>query len=171
MNSTPELLEKLKKIEIFQDFAEDTPHNREILDKICDIMVYQEFKEGDVIIKEGDMGDTLHILAQGNVNVMRATLQGESFLVAKLLAEYNVFFGEMCLISKAERSASVVAATDCKTLMITGKDFLNLCDEEPVFGYKSINRMSIRLINMLQKTNNDVKVLYQALLDEVEDAN
>ena len=171
MNSTPELLEKLRKIEIFQDFAEDTEANNKILEKLCDIMVYLEFKKGDVILKEGDHGETLHILAEGNVNILRTTMQGENFLVAKLLAEYNVFFGEMCLISKSERSATVAAATDCKTLMITSKDYLDLCESEPVFGFKSLKRMTVRIINMLQKTNNDVKVLYQALLDEVENIN
>ena len=171
MNSTPELLEKLKKIDMFEDFADNSESSNKILEELCNIMVYQEFKKGDVILQEGEHGETLHILAQGNVNVMRTTMQGESFLVAKLLAEYNVFFGEMCLISKAERSASVIAATDCKTLMITGKDYLDLCEKEPVFGHKSLKRLSIRLINMLQKTNNDVKVLYQALLDEVENIN
>ncbi len=171
MNSTPELLEKLRKIEIFQDFVEDTEYNNKILEKLCAIMVELEFKKGDIILKEDDHGETLHILAEGNVNILRTTMQGESFLVAKLRAEYNVFFGEMCLISKSERSATVAAASDCKTLMITSKDYLDLCDEEPDFGYKSIKRLTVRLINMLQKTNNDVKVLYQALLDEVENIN
>ncbi len=169
MDSTPELLERLRKIEIFSDFIADTEINSKILNEICSIMSLETFDTGDVIINEGDFGDSLHILAEGNVQVMRNTLQNERFAVVNLNAEQNVFFGEMALINHSERSASVVALTPCKTFMICGSSYLDLCEREPYFGYKSLYRIGHRLVASLQRANNDVMTLYQALVDEVDD--
>ncbi len=168
MISNPDLYERLRKIEIFADFTEKTPENEQILNDVCSIMTLQEFEAGEVIINEGDFGDSLHILAEGSVQVMRSTLQNERFAVVNLNAEHNVFFGEMALINHSERSASVVALTRCKTFVICGSSYLELCEREPYFGYKSLYRIGKRLVESLQRANNDVITLYQALVEEVE---
>ncbi len=168
MDSTPELLERLRKIEIFSDFADKTKKNDEILNEICSIMSLETFEAGSVIINEGDYGDSLHILAEGSVQVMRNTLQNERFAVVNLNAEFNVFFGEMALINHSQRSASVVALTPCKTFMISGSSYLELCERVPYFGYKSLYRIGSRLVASLQRANNDVITLYQALVSEVD---
>ncbi len=168
MDSSSELLERLRKIEIFSDFTQKNKKNEQILKDVCSIMTLEEFNAGEVIINEGDFGDSLHILAEGRVQVMRNTLQNERFAVVNLSAEHNVFFGEMALINHSERSASVVALTKCKTFMICGSSYLELCEREPYFGYKSLYRIGNRLVESLQRANNDVITLYQALVEEVE---
>ncbi len=168
MDSTPELLNRLRKIEIFSDFSSKTKKNDQILSEICSIMSLEYFSAGDVIISEGDFGDSLHILAEGKVQVMRNTLQNERFAVVNLSAEHNVFFGEMALINHSQRSASVVALTPCKTFVICGSSYIELCEREPFFGYKSLHRIGNRLVSSLQRANNDVMTLYQALVDEVD---
>src|SRR5574344_2026840 len=109
MESTPEILEHLVKLEIFSDFAKDTEDNKRILNKICGLLSVQEFKAGDEIIKEGDIGDTLYILFKGKVQVQRNTPSKERFAVVNLTSDMNVFFGEIALIDNDKRSASVVA--------------------------------------------------------------
>ncbi len=168
MDSTPELLDRLRKIEIFSDFSAKTKKNDQILSNICSIMTLETFDQGEIIINEGDFGDSLHILAEGNVQVMRNTLHEDRFAVVNLSAEHNVFFGEMALINHSQRSASVVALTPCKTFMICGSSYIELCEKEPYFGYKSLYRIGSRLVGSLQRANNDVITLYQALLDEVD---
>ncbi|MFI3257194.1 MAG: cyclic nucleotide-binding domain-containing protein [Spirochaetales bacterium] len=168
MESTPEIFGRLRKIEIFADFAENTAENEQILQEICSKMVSADFQAGDIIINEGDVGDSLYVLAEGSVQVMRNTLEKDRFAVINLSAEQNVFFGEMALISRDKRSASVVALTHCKTFIISGVDYLALCENRPVFGYKSLYRIGKRLIASLHKANNDVITLYQALVNEVE---
>ncbi len=168
MDSTPELLDRLRKIEIFSDFSAKTKKNEQILSNICSIMTLETFEAGDLIISEGEMGDSVHILAEGDVQVLRNTLHEDRFAVVNLSAEHNVFFGEMALINNSQRSASVVALTPCKTLMICGSSYLELCENEPYFGYKSLYRIGRRLVESLQRANNDVITLYQALLDEVD---
>lgn len=167
MKSNPDILAQLGKLEIFFDFAEDTKENRRILTEVCAILVCKSFSAGDMIIREGDLGGALHILAEGQVQIMRTTLHDERFSVLNLRAEQNVFFGEMGLIDQDKRSASVFALTDCKTFMVTGDDYIKLCEKEPLLGYKSLYRIAKRLVGLLRKANGDVITLYQALLDEV----
>lgn len=132
MEYTQELLEKLGKLEIFSDFAEKTDENERILKKVCTILSPKEFKSGEKIINEGDIGNTLYILYKGTVQVMRNTPSNEQFAVVNLTTEQNVFFGEIALIDNDRRSASVVALTDCSTLILDGELFSNLCESEPL---------------------------------------
>lgn len=168
MECTPDLLDKLSKLEIFSDFSEKTENNIRILKKVCTLLSPKEFKAGETIIKEGDMGNTLYILYQGTVQVLRNTPENEQFAVVNLTTEQNVFFGEIALIDNDKRSASVIATTDCNTLILDGKSFLKLCDEEPMLGYKATYRIARRIAHSLRRSTQDMLSLYEALLDEVD---
>jgi CRP-like cAMP-binding protein len=95
------------------------------------------------------------------------TPNNEQFAVANLTAEQNVFFGEVALVDKDTRSASVYAITKCNTLKLDGDRFKTLCDEEPVLGYNVMYRISRRIASALRRSNKDLMVLYEALIDEV----
>lgn len=167
MNYNPEIIEKLSKLEIFSDFTENTEENNRILKKICSSLEIKSFEPKDFIIKEGDLGNSLFILYEGTVQVRRNTPSNDEFAVVNLSSDQNVFFGEVALIDNDTRSASVIALTKCKTLCLEGLDFLNLCNEEPVLGYRAIYRIAKRLASSLRKSNKDVMILYSALIDEV----
>lgn len=168
MECTPELLQRLSKLELFSDFDLSQEKDKLILEKICALLDKKDFKAGDLIIHEGDVGDMLYILYKGTVQVMRNTLSQDRFAVVNLASEQNVFFGEIALIDNDKRSASVAALTDCCTLTLKGKDFLALCEEEPVLGFRSLFRIAKRIAGSLRRANEDTITLYQALLDEVE---
>lgn len=171
MTATPEILTKLSKLEIFSDFSDEVEENLRVLSKVCERLSLEEFKSGDEIISEGEYGDVLYILYDGEVQILRRTPGNEQFAVVNLQACQNIFFGEVALIDRDKRSASVVAISDCKTLTLTGADFLSLCEKEPRLGYKSIFRIAKRLAGSLRRSNADILTLYEALLDEVEGSN
>lgn len=64
---------------------------------------------GETLVKEGDHGDSMFVIVQGTVNVLRRE-QGADRLIA-LMTE-GAFFGEMAVITDAPRLATVIAATD-----------------------------------------------------------
>ena len=80
----------------------------------------------------------------------------------------NIFFGEAALIGQDTRSASVVATTDCHTIVLSGEKFLELAEKEPVFGYRVTLRIARRMAATIRKSNRDKSTLYEALLSEVE---
>lgn len=167
MEYSPEILKRLAKLEIFSDFTEETEENLRILKKISQLLEVKNIAPGDIIIKEGDFGDTLYILYEGTVQVRRNTLTNEQFAVVNLKAEQNVFFGEVALIDNDKRSASVIAIDECKVLCLDGSKFQKLCDEEPLLGYRAITRIAKRIASSLRRSNKDMMTLYSALLDEV----
>ena len=164
---TQELIEKLSKLEIFSDLDINNEEHVRLLKRVCEILNPTPFDAGAVIIKEGDVGNSLFILYEGTVQVRRMTPNNEQFAVANLTAEQNVFFGEVALVDKDTRSASVYAITKCYTLKLDGDQFKALCDEEPVLGYNVMYRISRRIASALRRSNKDLMVLYEALIDEV----
>ena len=168
MEFRSDIIEKLTKLEIFSDFTEKTEDSTRILKKICSSLEVKDFAKGEVIINEGDLGDTLYILHTGSVQVKRNTPGNEQFAVVNLSAEQNVFFGEVAVIDSDRRSASVVALENCRTLCLDGGTFKTLCEEEPLLGYRATYRIARRLASSLRRSNKDLLTLYEALLDEVD---
>ena len=167
MEFKEELIEKLSKLEIFSDLSIEDPEHRRLLKSVCEILEPANFPAGTVIIKEGDIGDSLFILYEGSVQVRRKTPNNDQFAVANLTTEQNVFFGEVALVDKDTRSASVYALTDCSTLKLEGQAFKDLCQKEPLLGYHVMYRISQRIAGALRRSNKDLLLLYEALIEEV----
>jgi len=168
MDDFEQVLPKLTKLELFSDFDMNREEDKRILKALYATLSIKKFKKNDVIIKEGDRGDSFYILYTGSVQVQQRTLADDTIALANLNAEQGIFFGEAALISHDVRSASVIAMTDCSTIVLSGQKFLELCDKEPVLGYRVTYRIAQRLAATIRKTNRDKTVLYEALLNEVD---
>lgn len=79
-------------------------------------MTERQFKKGDVIFREGDIGETLYLINEGTVAIYAAYGEGDQ----QLLVEQgkDKFFGEMAAFEAYPRSATAVAADDVKVLEI-----------------------------------------------------
>ncbi len=75
---------------------------------------------GEVVFREGDPGASLYVLAQGEVEVMSGHA-GEDKVIAVLAAPSA--FGEMALVDREARSATVRARTACQALELTVEAF------------------------------------------------
>lgn len=168
MESFEVVLPKLVKLPLFCDFNVDDDEDKRMLRQIYDNLSIVPFKAKDVIIKEGEMGDELFILYEGEVLVTRETPVGDIIALATLNDKMNIFFGEMAIISKDTRSATITANTDCKCLSIQGDKFMEVCDKEPVLGYRVLSVLAKRLANNVRSANKDKAILYEALCQEIE---
>jgi cAMP-dependent protein kinase regulator len=74
----------------------------------------REVSAGDVVVEEGDVGDALFAIAHGLVRVERRSRGGDARVIAEL--GEGEFFGEMSLLSRCPRLATVTAARDCELL-------------------------------------------------------
>lgn len=90
------------------------------LTMIADLFSVREFKSGDIVFYEGDVGDALYVIAEGSVEVLRKNPAGELAILAVLDAP--LFFGEMSLIDKEYRSATIRAKTDAMLLQLTNEN-------------------------------------------------
>lgn len=74
------------------------------------------FSNGDIIIREGDSGNTFFQLLEGNVAVYKNYGKGDEVQVAVI--EPGQYFGEMAVIETYPRSSTVVATGDVKVVEI-----------------------------------------------------
>jgi hypothetical protein len=76
--------------------------------RIIDGMGFHIFQSGDVIVKEGDPGDSMFIICDGTVDVYTKDKSGKDILLANL--EEGNFFGEVSLLTTKPRTATIKAA-------------------------------------------------------------
>jgi CRP-like cAMP-binding protein/rhodanese-related sulfurtransferase len=91
------------------------------------------YKEGDVVIKQGDEGDFFYVITRGKCVVTRETpLNKEGIRLAEL--QVGDTFGEEALISEAKRNATVTMEMD-GSLMRLGKDDFRKLLNEPMLDW------------------------------------
>jgi CRP/FNR family cyclic AMP-dependent transcriptional regulator len=93
---------------------------------------------GETIFQEGDPGDVMYGVQEGVVNV----LSGEQAL--ETIGPGGIF-GEMALIDHEPRSATVVAKTDCKLVIIDEPSFLFKVQHNPIFALYVMQVIAERL--------------------------
>ena len=128
----------------------------------------ENFNEGDNIIKEGDIGDTLYILVSGKVDVIKTTIYDDEFICASLDASMHCLFGEMAVIDNDKRSATIKAKTACKTLSLNRDGFTDFCNKHPYAGIELLKLMNTNIVRNLRIENENLKLVYQALIEEIE---
>jgi hypothetical protein len=72
------------------------------------------FKRGDVILREGERGDSLYMLTSGMVRAFRKDTAGQQVKLGDL--SEGVFFGEVSILTGKPRSATIAALTRCELL-------------------------------------------------------
>lgn len=170
MDSFEQVLPRLLSIELFSDFKADNENDRKIMKIVYENIAIKEFKKGDIIIKEGDYGDEFFILYDGAVQVFRDTPAGDTIALANLDSSMNIFFGETALISSDTRTATVKAAKDCRTVVLSSKKFIEICDKEPLLGYRVLLHLARRMSQTIRNTNSDKATLYEALFNEIAES-
>ena len=160
----PIIKEKIKEISFFEEYQNDEA----ILKQIIDLCELKTFKKGQTLIKEGDTGDELFIIINGTIDILKNTLQNQTYLVTTLSAESGgVYVGELALIDEDRRSATVVAKSQCHCLVLKRDDFVKFGDQHPSIGLHITRSIARQLSQKLRKTNTDVITLFSALVEEI----
>ena len=102
----------------------------------------KEFRAGEVIVKQGDIGDCMYVIQSGTAEVIQAR-DGKETHVANLGA--RDVFGEMSIFQKEARSATVRAITDVRAITVDRRIFLRRVHEDPSFVFAILQKMSQRI--------------------------
>jgi len=165
-SSRDDIINKLKEVPFFSMFAKDDSD----MNKIADMCSNRSIKQGKEIITEGDYGDELFIILNGDIDILKKTLQNEKYTVTTLSSDMGgINVGELALIDNDQRSASVVANTDCVCLVITRDAFVKFGDENPYMGLQITRAIASQLSSRLRKANSDIITLFSALVEEISD--
>jgi len=99
------------------------------LKQVAVIAEEELFSDGEEIAHHGDVGDVMYVIVSGEVRVLMAA-DGVNFAeVAR--RKSGEFVGEMSIISREPRNATLIAAGDVRTLCIDKKSFEGLIRERP----------------------------------------
>jgi signal transduction histidine kinase len=137
------------------------------LKKIEKLLIKEQFKKGKKIIKEGVMGDSLYIIIEGEVEVVKG--KGKKAEKVAILKPFD-FFGEMSLLENKPRSASIIAGSKSTLLRLSKDDFEELVVAYPKISFEIMKTLSARiretdmkLIADLTKKNVELKRAYRDL--------
>ncbi len=106
-------------------------------------MIGKWFKDGEVIARQGELGDCMYVIQHGQVELMRR--DGSKEFCLAVLAEGD-FWGEDGLLERDHvRSATARAIGDTAILSIEKRMFLNRIHEDPSFVLKVMKKMSKKI--------------------------
>jgi CRP/FNR family cyclic AMP-dependent transcriptional regulator len=93
---------------------------------------------GKVLVSEGAAGTEFFVIVDGKARVTRR---------GKKIAELGPggFFGDLALLDRAPRNATVVAETPMEVLVLGQREFAALIDEVPGFAHKLLAGLARRL--------------------------
>ena len=101
------------------------------------------YAAGSTIFREGDPGNSLHIVVQGSVRISVLSPTGEEVTLALLGPGESC--GELSLVDGRPRSASAIASQATKTLVVTRNDFLRWLSERPSAALALLETLSLRM--------------------------
>lgn len=101
------------------------------------------YPKGSVIVFEDDPGDTLYLVAGGQVKVVLIGEDGREVILS-VLGEGS-FFGEMALLDDQPRSAHVIAMDDSILLLLRRDDFQARLRQSPAVAISLLAELSGRL--------------------------
>jgi CRP/FNR family transcriptional regulator, cyclic AMP receptor protein len=112
--------------------------SRKDLQKIARASDEVEVKAGRVLVDQGRPGHEFFLILEGKASVRRNNRK-----VAELGP--GQYFGELSLLDRGPRTATVVADEPMKVLVLGQREFLGVLDDVPGLAYKILRIMAARL--------------------------
>jgi len=101
---------------------------------------------------EGDQGTFMGFVVSGILEIQKKTDSGESIVLARLTKGSSI--GEMALIDKSPRSATVIAKQTTTMVTLTDKGFDILATKYPPLGIKVIQKIARLLSLNMRRTSS-----------------
>jgi CRP-like cAMP-binding protein len=102
--------------------------SEEQLQRFVEFMEIEKAPQWSVIVKQGDPGDTMYLILQGELRVRMNVMGKETILTTLGVGD---FFGDISLFDQGPRSADVVANSDSLLLKISSSAFEELSKKAP----------------------------------------
>lgn len=150
---------KLEGFIIFKDLSDSQ------LGEVCDKFVERSYNQDEIIFSEGDVGTSLFLLLEGEVEITQALtldidhseVDNREKSLIRLNANSKTFFGEVGLIEEdGVRTATVKTTSKSLIARLSKMDFNDLTEKDPVLGTKLLRNIAAVLCQRLRTTNANV---------------
>ncbi len=137
----------LKNVPIFADLTANE------LAMMSGLVTEETHKARDVIFREGEAGNIMYLVAEGQVAITKKAGKARKGLAS---LGPGAAFGEFSLFDGGTRSANAVATADSRLFTLKGSDLHAIFVANPVLGQKILLRVIRELTQRFRKTNQDV---------------
>lgn len=114
----------LRRLEIFQGSSAST------LEHLAEVLSEERVDAGEVVIRQGDEADDLFVVGKGTLLVTAASPDGDEVTLARLGP--GDFFGEIGLLRRVPRTATVRTLSPSHLYRIPGQEFVTIVSEGAV---------------------------------------
>jgi HEAT repeat protein len=98
------------------------------LTQIASIAREHWYDDGSLICREGDSGQEMYVLAQGQARVTKQIAEGEKYLATRYVGD---FLGEMSIVLATQRTSTVYAEGEVRTLVISAEALKTILHDRP----------------------------------------
>lgn len=117
-----------RKRRMYEAFLEEVPLLMSLepyeRHKIADALEPSSYDDGDIVIKQGDVGDNFYIIESGEARVITTDEQGNQHEMLGL--KKGNYFGELALLSDKPRAATIVAKGKLRCAALNKRAFVRL---------------------------------------------
>lgn len=106
------------------------------------------YEDGELIIRQGEVGDCMFVIQEGEVEVFVVQDGREVRLAVRGEGD---FVGEMAIFEREVRSANVRALGRARVLTVDKKNFLRRVHEDPSLAFRIVQNMSHRIREMSEE--------------------
>jgi CRP-like cAMP-binding protein len=125
-------IESLQRLPLFADLSKHEVQH------IARLFKERHFSEGQTIVQEGSGGAAFFVIDSGEAKVV---VGGKE----KATLKSGDYFGEVALIDKGARTATITALSDLVCYGLTYWDFRPFVEQNGVIGWKLLQRMAMML--------------------------
>jgi small-conductance mechanosensitive channel/CRP-like cAMP-binding protein len=131
-----EIMAELRQVDFLHDLRDEE------LRLLLPSVTLLKFGRGEIIVREGDAGNSLYIIRSGEVEVVAHTNGAHEVHIRYL--RQPTFFGEMALMTGEPRTATIRARTDAELLELSREGFLELFKSHPEAATKMSEIIALR---------------------------
>ena len=145
----PATVDLLRNVVIFKTLDDGE------LARVSELCREQRWESGEFIFREGEAGNRLYLIVEGEVRISRVVPgSGEEALA---VLKPGALFGEMAVFDRSERSTDAIANNSVKCLTISRSDFELLLDFNRDIAYKVLWGVVRLLSTRLRSTNDSLR--------------
>lgn len=130
-----------------------TELSAEEAEKLADLMVKKNLRGGEYLIEEGKVDDALHVLVDGNLEVVKRTASDGSASIAVVREGYLA--GELSFIDGEVHTVGLRALSDCHVLSLSRENFETLIDSDPQLVYKVMRAVARSAHKIMHQMNSE----------------
>ncbi|MBF0541894.1 MAG: cyclic nucleotide-binding domain-containing protein [Nitrospirae bacterium] len=155
--------EILMKFEIFSHLKDN------IFDSLSNIAIIENFKSGEIVIREGMDADCIYCIASGELSITKARVDGNEASVKKTTTQRakskdlyisslteGAVLGEASIFEKGKRTATVTAISDTTLIRFDRFPFLSFLRDYPKSSQSILIFIIQGLLQRLYLTNKDL---------------